>query len=66
MKWITENFKKIPPKPKDWYSVADIVRISGESDTKARKKLKEMKDRGELITEYFMQNGAKTLCYKKK
>ena len=66
MEWVKEAFKKIPEKPKGWVTVVDIQKETSQPETTIRRRLKAMVDNGVLGKMWCMDNGVKSLCYRKK
>lgn len=64
--WVTENFSTLPPKPKGWKSISDIVEQTGINERTLRYRISNMMQNGELDVMSCLDKGKVTKCYKPK
>jgi len=66
MSWVKEAFGRPEKKPKDWFSIADIAKITGNPESTVYGRLSKMLKNGEVEMKIFLDNGKKIKCYSKK
>lgn len=64
--WVKEAFKDYPSKPEGWFTVNDIVKLTGANARTIRGRIRQMLDNNELDVMDILENGKHGKCYRKK
>ena len=64
--WIKDKFKPLQPKPKGWFTLKEIMQISGNSRSVVQDRLEQMIKEGEIQVIECLENGHRMKAYGKK